>query len=306
MSVKPMTYARAMKLLGMPTPWNDVILKIKYREKSKASHPDKGGAHERMVAVNAAFNCLKNMPEDARQAMFKQHKAENGRGAENKGSRSKKRVSKEVHDLIRDLWGDKSEGFGGGDYEQPSSGERNASPPWNSRWRFRDFGGAASDPDYNAGYEPPPPPPPPKEEPKRYFQVGDQRYRSGVYGGIWTWLGPQHGEPLSEFEGIKGVVIPEYIDEGTRVMATTSDDDQSSTLEVVIVWNKKRDPYAANAPTDVSVGIPIRIIAVLRIHLRDAFHYGDNVAVVSIMNQMLILGADFDYELARLRGIQLV
>lgn len=302
MSVKPMTYARAMKLLGMPTPWNDAILKLKYREKSKASHPDKGGAHERMVAVNAAFACLKNMPEDARQAMFKQHKAENGGRAENKRSRSKG-ASKEVHDLIRDLWGDKSEGFGGG-YEQHSDRERDASPPWNSRWRFRDFGGFASDPDYNAGYEPPPPPP--KEEPKRYFEVGDQRYRSGVYGGIWTWLGPQHGEPLSEFEGIKGVIIHEYIDEGTRVMATTSDDDQSSTIEVVIVWNKKRDPYAANAPTDVSVGIPIRIIAVLRIHLRDAFDYGDNAAVVGIINQMCLLGADFEYEIARLRGIQLI
>lgn len=302
MSVKPMTYARAMKLLGMPTPWNDTILKLKYREKSKASHPDRGGAHNRMVAINAAFNCLKNMPEDARQVMFKQHKADTGRGAEDKRS-GKKRVSKEVHDLIRDLWGDKSEGFGGDDYERPSGGERDASPPWNSRWRFRDFGGFGADPDYSAGYEPPPPP---KEEPKRYFQVGDQRYRSGVYGGIWTWLGPQHGEPLSEFEGIKGVVIPEYIDEGTRVMATTSDDDQSSTLEVVIVWNKKRDPYSADAPTDVSVGIPIRIIAVLRIHLRDAFDYGDNAAVVSIINQMCLLGADFDYELARLRGIQLI
>ena len=305
MSVKPMTYARAMKLLGMPTPWNDAILKLKYREKSKASHPDKGGAHERMVAINAAFACLKNMPEDARQVMFKQRKAEKtGRGAENKRSRSKG-ASKEVHDLIRDLWGDKSEGFGGGGYEQPSSGERNAYTPGNSRWRFRDFGGVAADPDYNAEYEPPPPPPP-KEEPKRYFQVGDQRYRSGVYGGIWTWLGPQHEDPLDWFEGHQGVIIPEYIEEGTRVAAKTSDDDQSSTIEVVIVWNKKRDPYAADAPMDVSVGIPTRVIGLLRIHLRDAVYYGDNVAVVSIMNQMLILGADFDYELARLRGIQLI
>ena len=306
MSVKPMTYARAMKLLGMPTPWNDTILKLQYRAKSKASHPDKGGAHERMVAVNAAFNCLKNMPEDARQAMFKQHKAENGRGAENKRNRSKG-ASEEINDWVRDyLRRNKSEGFGGGDYEEASDRERDASPPWNSRWRFRDFGGVGSAPDYDAEYEPPPPPPPPKEDPKRYFQVGDQRYRSGVYGGIWTWLGPQHGEPLSEFEGIKGVIIPEYIDEGTRVMATTSDDDQSSTLEVVIVWNKRRDPYAANAPTDVSVGIPIRIIAVLRIHLREAFDYGDNAAVVSIINQMCLLGADFEYELARMQGIHLI
>ena len=303
MSVKPMTYARAMKLLGMPTPWNDTILKLQYRAKSKASHPDKGGAHERMVAINAAFACLKNMPEDARQAMFKQHKADTERKAENKRSRSKG-VSKEVHDLIRDLWGDKSEGFGGGGYEQPSGGERNASPPWNSRWRFRDFGGVGADPDYNSGYEPPPPPP--KEEPKRYFQVGDQRYRSGMYGGIWTWLGPQHEDPLDWFEGYQGVIIPEYIEEGTRVAAKTSDDDQSSTIEVVIVWNKKRDPYAANAPMDVSVGIPIRIISVLRIHLRDAFHYSDNAAVVSIINQMCLLGADFEYELARMQGIQLI
>lgn len=284
MSVKPMTYARAMKLLGMPTPWNDTILKLKYREKSKASHPDKGGAHNRMVEVNAAFNCLKNMPEDARQAMFSLHKAETGRGSEDKRSGKKRvRVSKkevkEVHDLIRDLWGDKSEEFGGDDYEQPSDRERNASPPWNSRWRFRDFGGFGADPDYNAGYEPqpqpPPPPPTPKEEPKRYFQVGDQRYRSGVCGGIWTWLGPQHGYPLSKFEGYRGVIIPEYIEEGTRVMATMPDEAQSSTIEVVIVWSEERRAYSADKSTDVSVGISAFIIGDLRIYPHDMPRYYD-------------------------------
>ena len=301
MSVKPMTYARAMKLLNMPTPWNDAILKLRLREKSKVNHPDKGGVHNRMVEINAAFACLKNMPEDARQAMFSLHKAKNKSRSESKRSRSKG-AGKATHDLYKDLLGDKSEGFGGGNYEQPSDRERNTSRhgkyAWTSGGRIR----FAVNRDYNAGYEPPPPPPPPKEEPKRYFEVGGQRYRSGVYGGIWTWLGPQHGEPLVWFEGYKGVIIPEYIEEGTRVTATTSDDEQSSTEEVVIVWNKERDPYDPDTPTDVSVGIPTHVIAHLRVRLRDAFHYDDRVLAISIMKQMSILGADMEYEIARLPG----
>ena len=302
MSVKPMTYARAMKLLGMPTPWNDAILKIRLREKSKVNHPDMGGSHGPMVEINAAYACLKNMPEDARQAMFSLHKAKNKSRSENKRSRSKG-AGKATHDLYKDLLGDKSEGFGGGSYEQPSDRERNTSRHGKYDWRFGNRVRFTVEPDYNAVYEPPPPPPPPKEDPKQYFEVGGQRYRSGVYGGIWTWLGPQHGEPLIWFEGYKGVIIPEYIDEGTRVKATTSDDDQSSTEEVVIVWNKKRDPYAADAPTDISVGIPIIIIGPLRIRLSDALYYGDRAAAMVIMNQMCLMGADFDYEIARLQGI---
>ncbi len=303
MSVKPMTYARAMKLLGMPTPWNDAMLQLRYREKSKANHPDTGGAHNRMVEINAAFKCLKNMPEDARQAMFKQHKAEGGRGAENKRSRGSKRVSKATYDLIKDLLGDKSEGFGGGDYEESADRGRDTFRHGKYDWRFGNLGGFAADPDYSAAYEPPPPPAPPKEEPNRYFEVGGQRYRSGVYGGAWTLLGPQHGYPLSEFAGLKGVIIPEFIDEGTRVTATPSDDDQSSTTEVVIVWNKKRRPYAADARMDVSVGIPTQVIGALRVLLRDAFYYGDEALVRDRLMKMSILGADLDYELARLEGI---
>ena len=308
MSVKPMTYARAMKLLGMPTPWNDAMLKLQYREKSKTNHPDVGGAHNRMVEINAAFKCLKNMPEDARQAMFSLHKAEGGRKAENtRGSENKRSRSKEAGKGWRtpyDLWEDVSEGFGGGDYEESADWERNAYRHGKYDWRFGGFGGFDAGPDYNAGgYEPPPQPAPPKEEPKRYFEVGGQRYRSGVYGGAWTLLGPQHGYPLSEFAGLRGVIIPEFIDEGTRVTATPSDDDQSATTEVVIVWNKKRRPYDADAPADVSVGIPTQVIGALRVLLRDAFYYGDEALVRDRLMKMSILGADLDYELARLEGI---
>lgn len=301
MSVKPMTYERAMKLLGMPTPWNDAILRHRLSEKSKIDHPDIGGAHERMVEINAAYACLKNMPEDARQVMFSLHKAENRRKAENKRSRRKVTRKEMLH--LKDLLRDKSEEFGGGNYEQPSDGERNTSQYGKYHWRFGNRIRFTVEPDYNAVYAPPPPPPP-KEDPKQYFEVGDQRYRSGVYGGIWTWLGPQHGEPLIWFEGYKGVIIPEYIDEGTRVKATTDDDAQSSsTIEVAIVWNKKRRPYDADAPTDVSVGIPTIIIGRLRIRLSDALYYGDRAAAIVIMNQMCLMGADFDYEIARLQGI---
>ena len=306
MSVKPMTYARAMKLLGMPTPWNDAMLKLRYREKSKTNHPDMGGAHNRMVEINAAFNCLKNMPEDAREAMFSLHKAEGGRGAENKRSRGSKRVSKATYDLIKDLLGDKSEESGGGDYEQPSDWERDTFRQGKYDWRFGNLGGFAADPDYSAAYEPPPPQPtPPKEEPKRYFEVGGQRYRSGVYGGAWTLIGAQHGYPLSEFEGIRGVIIPEFIDEGTRVTATTSDDDQSSTTEVVIVWNKKRRPYAADARMDVSVGIPTQVVGTLRGLLRDALYYGNEALAGKMLNMLSMMGVDvdLDYEFARLGGI---
>ena len=308
MSVKPMTYARAMKLLGMPTPWNDAMLKVQYRAKSKANHPDKGGGHGRMVEINAAFACLKNMPEDAREAMFKQWKAENKRNDENvRGAESKRSRSKGAGRGWRtpyDLWEDMSDGFGGGDYEESSDWERDTFGYGKRPWRFGGIGGFDAGPDYNAGYEPPTPqPPPPKEEPKRYFEVGGQRYRSGVYGGAWTLLGPQHGYPLSEFAGIRGVIIPEFIDEGTRVTATPSDDDQSATTEVVIVWNKKRRPYAIDAPTDVSVGIPTQVIGALRGLLRDALYYGDEALARDRLMKMSILGADVDYELARLEGI---
>ena len=309
MSVKPMTYARAMKLLGMPTPWNDAVLKLRYREKSKTNHPDMGGAHSRMVEINAAFKCLKNMPEDARQAMFKQHKAEGGRKAGNKRNRSSKGTSKAVRDLLKDLLGDESEEFEGGGYERPSDGERNTY--WHGKydWRPGGVGGFDAEPDYNAGYEPPPQPPPqpapPKEEPKRYFEVGGQRYRSGVYGGAWTLIGAQHGYPLSEFEGIRGVIIPEFIDEGTRVTATKSDDDQSSTTEVVIVWNKKRRPYATDARMDVSVGIPTQVVGTLRGLLRDALYYGNEALAGKMLNMLSMMGVDvdLDYEFARLGGI---
>ena len=315
MSVKPMTYARAMKLLDMPTPWNDAVLKLLYREKSKANHPDTGGAHNRMVEINAAFKCLKNMPEDARQAMFSLHKADGGRKAENtreaEGKRSRSKEAGRGWRTPYDLWEDMSEGFGGGDYEESADRVRSAYRHGNDRWRFGGIGGFDAEPDYNAGYEPPTPQPepptpaPPKEEPKRYFEVGGQRYRSGVYGGAWTLIGAQHGYPLSEFEGIRGVIIPEFIDEGTRVTATPSDDDQSSTTEVVIVWNKKRRAYAADAPMDVSVGIPTQVIGTLRGLLRDALYYGNEALAGKMLNMLSMMGVDvdLDYEFARLGGI---
>ena len=315
MSVKPMTYARAMKLLGMPTPWNDTILKLRYRDKSKTNHPDMGGAHGRMVEVNAAFNCLKNMPEDAREVMFKQHKAdnkrnsENGRKAENtgraEGKRSRSTGAGKGWRTPYDLWEDMSEGFGGGDYEESSDWERGTFGYGKRPWLFGGFGGFDAEPGYDAGYEPTPQPAPPKEEPKQYFEVGGQRYRSGVYGGAWTLLGAQHGYPLSEFEGIRGVIIPEFIDEGTRVTATTSDDDQSSTTEVVIVWNKKRRPYAADARMDVSVGIPTQVVGTLRGLLRDSLYYGNEALAGKMLNMLSMMGVDvdLDYEFARLGGI---
>ena len=312
MSVKPMTYARAMKLLGMPTPWNDAMLKLQYREKSKANHPDKGGAHMRMVEINAAFNCLKNMPEDAREAMFKQYKDEGGRKAENthraEGKRSRSKGAGRGWRTPYDLWEDVSEGFGGGDYEESSDWGRNTSWQGKYDWRFGGIGGFGADPGYDAGYEPPPQPEPPqpappKDEPKRYFEVGGQRYRSGVYGGTWTLLGAQHGYPLSEFEGIRGVIIPEFIDEGTRVTATTSDDDQSSTTEVVIVWNKKRRPYAADARMDVSVGIPTQVVGTLRGLLRDSLYYGNEALAGKMLNMLSMMGVDLDYESALFGGI---
>ena len=53
-------------ILGVPRDADSAAIKRAYRKKSRAAHPDKGGDHTAMVAVNRAFDTLSDPEKRAR------------------------------------------------------------------------------------------------------------------------------------------------------------------------------------------------------------------------------------------------
>jgi hypothetical protein len=60
------TLESALKIYGFPSIPSRRQLLARYRELSKQHHPDAGGSHENMVAVNLAYEYLKRFVDDRR------------------------------------------------------------------------------------------------------------------------------------------------------------------------------------------------------------------------------------------------